>query len=266
MYSVTIPCAPEDKELLIAELWDVGTEGIVEGDAPGGPDLRAFFNDRETAMIFARRYGVEVQEEEDRDWQAEMREGWEAFPAGDRFWLAPSWRTEPAPDGRFRIEINPGLAFGTGRHETTLLCIEAIESVISPNQRVLDLGTGSGILAIAAALLGAGRVYACDIDTEAVPVARDNFRTAGMEIGTFAGSLRSVASGSLDVVIANINAVTLSAIALDLIRILKPGGIAVTSGFRWDERGRVGATMSRLGMRILEERQKGPWGCLVLAV
>ena len=114
---------------------------------------------------------------------------------GARFYLVPEWRDDPTPAGRFRIEVNPGMAFGTGVHETTRLCLEALEQYLRPGMRVLDVGTGSGILASAAALLGAERVYACDIDPVAVEIA-------GMG---FVGSVDAVAAGAADVVMANIS-------------------------------------------------------------
>src|ERR1700738_1813831 len=89
---------------------------------------------------------------------------------GARFFLVPEWRDDPTPAGRFRIAVNPGQAFGTGVHETTRLCLEAIEEFVRPGSAVLDVGTGSGILARAAALLGAKRVYGCDVDPVAVEI------------------------------------------------------------------------------------------------
>ena len=104
---------------------------------------------------------------------------------GERFYLVPEWRDDPTPPGRFRIAVNPGMAFGTGVHETTRLCLEALEHYVRPGMRVLDVGTGSGILARAATLLGAERAYACDTDPIAVEIAG---------IG-FVGSVDAVASG-----------------------------------------------------------------------
>ena len=114
---------------------------------------------------------------------------------GERFFLVPEWRDDPAPPGRFRIAVNPGMAFGTGVHETTQLCIEALERVVRPGIAVLDVGTGSGILAQAARLLGAAKVYACDIDPVAVAIAGNGF----------IGSVNAVASAKVDVVVANIS-------------------------------------------------------------
>ncbi len=107
--------------------------------------------------------GAEARQEEDRDWVEAAREMLQPMEVGERFFLVPEWRDDPAPAGRFRMVVNPGMAFGTGVHETTRLCLEALERYVRPGMDVLDVGTGSGILARAAGLLGARRVYACDI-------------------------------------------------------------------------------------------------------
>jgi ribosomal protein L11 methyltransferase len=111
------------------------------------------------------------------------------------------------------------------------LALEAMESQLRPGMSVLDLGTGSGILAVAAALLGAGRIYACDIDFDAAGVARDRFRNEGIEVGLFAGSVRAIRAAAVDFVVANINAEALASLAPEIDRILKPGGGAALTGF-----------------------------------
>src|SRR5215471_10804929 len=160
MFSLEIECDPEDRELLIAELWEQGSEGIVEL-GPGA--VRAFFDDTADRRALRSQFpGAREREEEQHDWVQSSRDLLQPIRVGHRFFLVPEWRDDPAPDGRFRITINPGMAFGTGVHETTQLCIEALEDFLRPGMNVLDVGTGSGILAKAAALLGAGTVTACD--------------------------------------------------------------------------------------------------------
>src|SRR5436309_2521261 len=144
MYSAEFECTPEDKDLLIAELWERGCRGITEL-----PDssLRAFFDEIPDSFRDADWEPVEEQ-----DWIAYARTMLEPMLVGERFFLVPEWRDDPAPPGRFRIVVNPGMAFGTGFHETTQLCIEALERRVQPGMSVLDVGTGSGILAEAARL------------------------------------------------------------------------------------------------------------------
>ena len=122
MFSLEIECDPEDRDLLIAELWEQGSAGIAELS----PSLvRAFFDGDRKALL-ARYPGSVLRKEEDRDWVQSARDLLQPMEVGERFFLVPEWRDDPAPAGRFRIVVNPGMAFGTGVHETTRLCIEAL--------------------------------------------------------------------------------------------------------------------------------------------
>jgi ribosomal protein L11 methyltransferase len=168
---------------------------------------------------------------------------------GARFFLAPAWRDDPTPAGRFRIVVNPGMAFGTGAHETTRLCLEALEEFVKPGASVLDVGTGSGILAQAAALLGAGKVYACDTDPVAVQIAGSGF----------VGSVDAVAPAAVDVVVANINPEVIVRIAPDLVRVLRPGGVLLASGLELSEVTPVKAALPP----AREVRQKAGWALIV---
>ena len=169
MFSLEIDCDPEDRDLLIAELWEQGSAGIVELNPE---TVRSFFEGSLSRSVLLRMFpGARLREEEERDWVQSSRDLLQPMEVGQRFFLVPEWRDDPAPAGRFRIVINPGMAFGTGVHETTRLCLEALENFLRPGMRVLDVGTGSGILAKAARLLGAGTVIACDTDPVAVEIA-----------------------------------------------------------------------------------------------
>src|ERR1017187_1355683 len=164
MFSIEIECPPEQNDMLIAELWTEGSAGIVEMN--GG--LRAFFeDDADRGALAGRFHALSWRQEEQRDWVAMSRANWEPLLVGERFFLVPEWRNDGAPAGCFPIMVNPGMALGTGMDATTQLCLEAREVFVRPGGTVLDVGTGSGILAEAATLLGAGRVVACDVDPEA---------------------------------------------------------------------------------------------------
>jgi ribosomal protein L11 methyltransferase len=144
--------------------------------------------------------------------------------------------------------VNPGMAFGTGVHETTQLCIEALEDHVKPGMRVLDVGTGSGILAQAAKLLGAGAVYACDVDPVAVEIAGNGF----------VGSADAVASLAMDLVVANISPEAIVSLAPDLLRVLRPGGALLASGFERQEVEQVKLSLPP----DAELREKGNWALL----
>ena len=169
---------------------------------------------------------------------------------GQHFFLVPVWRDDPAPEGRFRIAVNPGMAFGTGVHETTQLCIEALEEYVKPGMVVLDVGTGSGILAQAAGLLGAARKIACDTDPVAIRIAGEGF----------IGSVDAVASASCDLVVANISPEGIIALARDLFRVLNAGGVLLASGFELHEANQVKACLPGFG----EVREKRNWALLAV--
>jgi ribosomal protein L11 methyltransferase len=247
MFSLEIECDPEDRDLLIAELWEQGSAGIVELD---GRRVRAFYEDSADRDALLRMYpGAGLRVEERIDWVQSARDLLQPMEVGARFFLVPEWRDDPAPAGRFRITVNPGMAFGTGVHETTKLCLEALEDFCKPGMAVLDVGTGSGILAQAARLLGSETVYACDIDPVAVEIG-----------GGFVGSADAVAPGSVDLVVANINAAGAIQLAPDFVRVLRPGGAILASGFEVDE---IQGVQSALPP-AREIRQKGNWVLLII--
>ncbi|HEY7390739.1 MAG TPA: 50S ribosomal protein L11 methyltransferase, partial [Bryobacteraceae bacterium] len=124
MFSIEISCPPERLDLLIADLWEQGCAGITE---LSGGTVRAFFEDgAEPESLLARYPEAIVRAEDERDWVREARELLQPMAVGERFFLIPEWRDDPAPEGRFRITVNPGMAFGTGVHETTQLALEAL--------------------------------------------------------------------------------------------------------------------------------------------
>jgi ribosomal protein L11 methyltransferase len=246
MFSLEIDCDPEDRDLLVAELWEFGSAGIVELSSVR---VRAFFeDDAHRATLLARYPGSAVRQEEDRDWVQSARDMLQPMTVGERFFLVPEWRTDPAPAGRFRIAVNPGMAFGTGVHETTQLCMESLEQYIQPGTAVLDVGTGSGILAQAAGLLGASPVYACDVDPVAIEIAARGF----------VGSADAVRADAVDLVVANISPEAIVRLAPDLLRVLRPGGLLLASGFELPEIAQVKAALPP----DAEVRQKGNWALI----
>jgi len=213
MFYLRLEVEPECVDTLLAELCQAGTAGVVEGDG----FVEAFFEDSEAAA----RFGIPMRAA-DRDWVQETEDAWPPLLVGEKFFVVAPWRKEPTPPGRFRLEINPGMQFGTGQQPCTRLCLEAMERVIGPGDRVLDVGTGSGILSIAAMMLGAATVVACDIDS-----------AAARETLFFVGSVDAVRSGAFDVVVANISEVVIGDLRAEFERVAPR---RILSGFQ-DERG-----------------------------
>jgi ribosomal protein L11 methyltransferase len=266
VFSLTLDSTPAGLERLLAELYECGTAGIVEEDVPGaGVRLRAFFDDDTARPALVERFAAQAprsQSEPEVDWMSGWRASWQPTPVGEKFFLAPVWSEEPTPAGRWRLEVDPGMAFGTGAHATTQLCLEALERHLRPGGTVFDLGTGSGILARGAALAGAGRVYACDIDADSAAVAH---RACHGRVHVFAGSLRSMRPGSVDLLLANINAETLCHLASDIAAALRPGGRLIVSGFPPRHRDRAGRAFSQTGLQLVESAEKDGWVGMTLA-
>src|SRR5436305_2740635 len=155
MFSIDIECPQAAKDIHIADVWEAGCTGIVElGDTSDTARMRVFFDDDALAPGLQARFGGEVAAADTRDWVAFAREHLQPMEIGERIFVVPEWRNEVTPQGRIRIEVNAGLAFGTGAHETTRLCLEAIERNLRAGMCVVDVGTGSGILSEAAIKLG----------------------------------------------------------------------------------------------------------------
>jgi ribosomal protein L11 methyltransferase len=199
------------------------------------------------------------------DWAEAWKEQLRVLHVGQRIVIRPSWLDyTPAPED-IVIDLDPGMAFGTGLHPTTQLCLEALEKLTQPGTKVLDIGTGSGILAIAAAKLGAATVTAVDNDPMAVKTARENAAANGVPgiVNVARGSLEDVA-GRYDLVVVNI----LARIIADMLRgglesRMRPGGKIVTAGIIIDQETQVIKALEQGDFALSERQQRGDWVCLV---
>lgn len=196
-------------------------------------------------------------------------DAWKAFfapiPIGERLLLLPPWLAHPG-DGRVSVIIDPGPAFGTGQHPTTRLCLEALERWLRPGMRVLDLGTGSGVLAIAAARLGAGWVLALDTDPAAVKAARENTARNGVAatVSLREGSLEAATVlAPFDLLLANISSQVLIGLAAALARRARPGGLLIASGFLEESLPTVPSALEGAGWRQEEVLAEGEWRAVV---
>ncbi|KEA65542.1 Ribosomal protein L11 methyltransferase [Marinobacterium lacunae] len=172
---------------------------------------------------------------EDKDWEREWMASYHPMRFGNRLWVCPSWREAPDPDA-VNMMLDPGLAFGTGTHPTTSLCLEWLDGQALDGQLVVDYGCGSGILGIAALLLGADRVVAVDIDPQALTATRDNLERNKLESSRLNVSLPGATPAvKADTLVANILAGPLVELAPTLEALVRPGGKLLLSGLLADQ-------------------------------
>lgn len=234
MYSLRLNCHPAESDNISAELWEAGSVGIQEIEHGETVVLIASFEtNEERSALFARfrPYSPEWSRHEPTDWVRKTHGAWPARTIGERIFLAPSWNTDRTPPGRERVIHNPGLACGTGEHPCSQLALLALEKCVGERATVVDIGAGSGILAIAARRLGAASAIALDIDEAALGAAKENFELNALRPRLVAGSAECLAGRCADVVVANINATVLLSIFDDLLRIARAGGWLILTGF-----------------------------------
>ena len=200
----------------------------------------------------------------EQDWAVSWREFFGIVDNGGRILVVPSWIEHEAKPDQLIIRLDPGQAFGTGHHETTRLCLAALEKQIKAGDRVLDVGTGSGILSIAAVLLGCGGVHAFDIDPVAVEVAHANFAINGVgaRITATTGRLDESHSEGYDVVVSNISTEANIALAPHFGRVVRPGGRLILSGILSVDGAQVRAAADAEGLTPTEMHEERDW-CLL---
>jgi ribosomal protein L11 methyltransferase len=236
-------------DILIGALWERGTAGILEEE----DGVRAFFADADVAEEVSANY---------QGWIVGIREekGLPASPPatdcdpiliGEKFFVVPSSSERAVPPGRIRLAVDAATAFGTGRHESTQLVMEALERYLAQNATVLDVGCGSGILSLAALSLGAARVFGCDVHPGAITTAAQYLRPSPL----FRGTIDAVRDRAADLVIANISGPVIDMLAADLNRITRPDGVLILAGFLQD----------RIPARFVPEQvlEKSGWLCWI---
>lgn len=205
--------------------------------------------------------GLVVKEE---DWATSWKAYYKPVRIGKHFLIKPTWEDVTPEPKDIILELDPGMAFGTGTHATTSLCLEALEDVVKPGSKVYDLGTGSGILAIAAAKLGA-TVEAVDLDPVAVKIAQENIdlNQISERVTVKHGDLGTVITGQADLVVANIIADVILLLLPDLQRILKPEGVFMASGIIEHRAADVESGMREAGLEVIEKKENSGWVLLL---
>jgi ribosomal protein L11 methyltransferase len=271
---LSLQVAPAALDAACALLHGFGTGGLVVDDEDLGR-VRVWLpaDDRLARRVEALQAALEglapgawslgqrnVQSE---DWANAWKRYWHAARVGGRIVVAPSWEPCAAVPGDLVIRLDPGMAFGTGTHATTVMCLRALEERMRAGAAVGDLGTGSGILAIAAALLGAGRVWAVDIDPVAVRTASENVARNGVadRVQVVEGGPGKI-PGPCDILLANLTADLHLALGAAEAALLAPGGALVASGIVASEGERVAEAFRALGLRPGAPDMLDGWVCI----
>lgn len=221
------------------------------------------FSDREDIV-----YTIDFYEYDEEDYQNSWKKYLFTEKVSERFVVKPTWREYEPKDDELIIELDPGRAFGTGSHPTTSLCLKLMEENIKEGDSVIDVGTGSGILMIAADRLGASEVYGTDIDELAVESAKENLELNGISeerAKVYLGNLVSVVNGKkFDVVVANILADVLLILLNDILKVVKKDGLVIFSGIIDEKCELLKREVEALGMEILEVKADKEWRAMLI--
>lgn len=207
---------------------------------------------------------VESEVMYEEDWANNWKKYYKPTRIGDRIVVKPIWEEYEPKENDLVLELDPGMAFGTGEHETTRMCIQALEKLIEKDSIVFDVGCGSGILAIAAAKLGAKKAIGVDLDPVAVESAIENVKFNNLDnIEILEGNLIDVIDGKADIVVANIIAEVICILTQDVSRVIKQGGYFVTSGIIHDRVDMVVEKLNECGFEVEKINKDGEWNCII---
>ena len=258
------------------QYWDYVDEGLAQR-MKWASRVKFYVPDSEEGRGQLRRYLAGLEEYEpqtvslrEEDWATSWQKYYQPIPVGRRVYIVPDWmRGEPVPDGRTPLYLNPGLTFGTGAHPTTQLCLELLEEVLQSGDKVLDLGCGSGILAIAALAMGASRAIGIDIDPKAADVAFENAALNGVgpdRLSVYAGDVlrdnklaARLGAGQNRVVLANIVADVIIPLSAKAGELMAPDGVFLTSGIIDGREDEVRAALEANGFAVVKHLERGGW-------
>jgi len=211
-------------------------------------------------------FKIETTTIQDSDWENSWKDYFDILNIGEKFVIVPTWREYENEEGKYVINIDPGMAFGTGGHETTSLCIKNLEKYVKPHDNVIDVGCGSGILSIAASYLTDGSLKAVDLDKLAVDVSRENFALNNLEnrIEVEEASLLTKETKKYDVIVANILAHIIELMLEDAYKLLEDSGYFITSGIIKDKKDELLEKMLKQGFKLVEETSDNEWYSFVV--
>ena len=207
---------------------------------------------------------VEFEKMYEEDWANNWKKYYKPSKVGEKIVVKPIWEEYEVKDEELVVELDPGMAFGTGEHETTRMCIQSLEKYVKEDSTVFDVGCGSGILAIAAAKLGAKLAVGVDLDPVAVESAKENVGFNNIDnIEILHGNLIEVIDGKADIVVANIIAEIICILTEDVSRVIKPNGYFITSGIIHDRVEMVTNKLEECGFEVVKVNKDGEWNCII---
>lgn len=262
--------------------WDYVEEEVFKKSGQDGVLIKTYISEERNVMevienikqkiLGLKDYGIDIGEGsvslgqvKEEDWANEWKKYYKPTKVGQKIVVKPTWEDYENQEGDLVIELDPGMAFGTGTHETTSMCIRELEKYVDGTKRVFDIGCGSGILAIAAAKLGAKEVVAGDLDEVAVKVSKENceLNNVSDKVIVKHGSLFEVVEGNADVIVANIIADIIKILANDVSKFLSKDGVFISSGIIHAKINEVVEALEKNGFEIVEIVKLGEWSAIV---
>lgn len=253
-------------------IFEYGEEAaVVKGYFHENEDIDKIKDIITTKLDELREMGIDIGEGRiiessvnEEDWSTSWKKYYKPLKLGDKIVIKPTWEDYKANEGELIIELDPGMAFGTGTHETTSMCIEFLEKYLKPGDAVFDIGTGSGILSITASKLGASDVVGVDLDEVAVKMAKENVSTNSLKnVEILHGDLTNVLNGRANIIVANIIAEVVIGLTETVKPFMEKNGIFIASGIIKERYDDVLKAMNNAGYRIIEVNEKGEWVAIV---
>ncbi len=269
----------EDYRTLEQEAWEIARIDLIDEELLAKDRTKGLVhiyispeeNPNEAVSFLSERFrseNIEFEIDEalckNADWENNWKKYFKPMPIGERLLIHPIWEQEYEADGRAVLHLEPGLAFGSGTHDTTRLCLESIEKYACKGKRMLDVGCGSGILSVAGLLLGADSAVGVDIDPLAVKTAKENGKTNGFDspqYTVFQGTLTEQLSGKFDIIAANIVADVIILLCADIKNYLADDGIFITSGIIEPREQDILNAFEENGIEVIARHESGGWLC-----
>lgn len=269
----------EDYRTLEQEAWEIARIDLIDEDLLAKDRSKGIVhvyispeeNPAEAVSFLKERYiaeGIACEIDEalckNADWENNWKKYFKPMPVGERLLIRPIWEDEYDAQGRAVLHLEPGLAFGSGTHDTTRLCLETLEKYAYPGKTVLDVGCGSGILSVASLLLGAESAVGVDIDALAVKTAKENGITNGFDEPKFTvlkGSTTDKVTGKFDIIAANIVADIIIDLCKNVKDFMNPDAVFITSGIIEPREQDVLAAFAENGLEVIARHESGGWLC-----